>query len=183
MEASKPVSELLTEELMSEVPEAPLNSEQLQRIAQIVNEYNTKVKCHLTEQQEKHTSRAERLADKVADFGGSWLFIISFIAFLLLWMVWNVVMMTLRFDEPPYILLNLVLSCISALQAPFILMSQNRQANRDKQEALLNFAITYKAEKESSEIRKLLRNLEDKLNSLHPEAAQYPQQGGNEHET
>ncbi|MDF2926100.1 MAG: hypothetical protein K0R57_5014 [Paenibacillaceae bacterium] len=173
-DTSEVIQDLLTEELEKDVPLDPLSTEQLARIAQIVNEYNTKIKCHLTEQQEKRTSRSERLADKVADFGGSWRFIIWFCVFLVLWMLWNSIMVAVKFDEPPFILLNLALSCISALQAPFILMSQNRQAARDKQEALLNFAITYKAEKESLEIKNLLKLIDKRMETLEKKINEQP---------
>ena len=72
-------------------------------------------------------------------------------------------LMSFAFDKPPFILLNLILSCISALQAPVILMSQNRQAARDKQEAILDFAINYRAEQENMELKTLLERLDKRL--------------------
>lgn len=180
-EFSGNVSSLLLDELDKEAQSSPLSQEQLARIGKIVEEYNTKIKCHLTEEQEKRTSRSDRLADKVASFGGSWAFILLFIIFLAFWMIWNSVMLFFQFDSPPFILLNLILSCISALQAPFILMSQNRQAARDKQEALLNFAITYKAEKENDEIKNMLRSIERTLTQPACGCKQ-TRQGGNNHE-
>ncbi|MDF2938329.1 MAG: hypothetical protein K0Q90_3702 [Paenibacillaceae bacterium] len=182
-EFSGNTASLLLDELDKEAQSSPLSHEQIARISKIVEEYNTKIKCRLTEEQEKRTSRSDRLADKVASFGGSWAFILIFLAFLAIWMILNSIMLFLQFDSPPFILLNLILSCISALQAPFILMSQNRQAARDKQEALLNFAITYKAEKENDEIKNMLRSIEQTL-AQPPCSCQQPhtRQGGNKHE-
>ena len=72
----------------------------------------------------------QRAADAVARFAGSWAFIFSFIAVMVIWMVINLVLGSRAFDEYPFILLNLVLSCIAAVQAPLIMMSQNRQEAR-----------------------------------------------------
>ncbi|HEX5078949.1 MAG TPA: DUF1003 domain-containing protein [Geminicoccaceae bacterium] len=75
----------------------------------------------------------ERLADRIADFGGSWTFILSFAGFILVWVVINTVVLLARpFDPYPFILLNLFLSCLAAIQAPIIMMSQNRQEARDR---------------------------------------------------
>ncbi|OAS21451.1 hypothetical protein A8708_30620 [Paenibacillus oryzisoli] len=142
-------------------PNFKLDNDQLERIASIVNAYKGNIKSHLIEQQEKKTSRADRLADGIANFGGSWAFILLFSLFLILWMSINV--MSFAFDKPPFILLNLILSCISAFQAPVILMSQNRQASKDKQEAILDFAINYHAEQENMEIKVLLERLDQRL--------------------
>lgn len=91
----------------------------------------------------------ERVADKVAQFGGSWTFIISFLVMLVLWMGLNTYMLAARaFDPYPYILLNLVLSCIAALQAPVIMMSQRRQEDRDRLRAQSDYLINLKAELE-----------------------------------
>lgn len=78
-------------------------------------------------------------------------------------MGWNIVRFTVHFDESPFILLNLILSWLAALQAPVILMSQNRQAARDKQEAIMDFAINYKAERENLEIQLLLEKMDQRL--------------------
>ncbi|MCZ2356918.1 MAG: DUF1003 domain-containing protein [Bacteroidia bacterium] len=91
----------------------------------------------------------QRIADKVASFGGSWLFIISFFLFILIWMVINIWALTAKaFDPYPFILLNLVLSCLAAIQAPIIMMSQNRQDQKDRQRAEHNYKINLKAELE-----------------------------------
>jgi uncharacterized membrane protein len=97
----------------------------------------------------------ERLSDKIADFGGSWTFIISFLCFILLWIVLNAFwFLNTGFDPYPFILLNLILSCIAALQAPIIMMSQNRQEDRDRERAKHDYEINMKAEKEIKELHK-----------------------------
>jgi uncharacterized membrane protein len=136
------------------------------RVTEMVTEYKGNIEEHLNQEQEKNTNWSGRLADNIAAFGGSWPFIIIFITFLLLWMAWNVVNFTVHFDNSPFILLNLILSCLAALQAPVILMSQNRQAARDKQEAIMDFAINYKAERENLEIQKLLERMDARLSQI-----------------
>jgi uncharacterized membrane protein/uncharacterized membrane protein YeaQ/YmgE (transglycosylase-associated protein family) len=89
----------------------------------------------------------QRVADRVATFGGSWTFIGTFLLLMLLWMIWNTES-TRRFDPFPFILLNLVLSCIAALQAPVIMMSQNRQAAKDRLMASNDFEVNLRAEME-----------------------------------
>lgn len=92
-------------------------------------------------------SRGDHLADQIARVGGSWTFIISFLAFLALWALTNTVLLATRaFDPYPFIFLNLVLSMIAALQAPVIMMSQNRQAERDRIDAAHDYAVNLKAE-------------------------------------
>lgn len=89
----------------------------------------------------------ERIADRVATFGGSWTFIIIFGAFLLTWMALNSIEFLFRpFDPFPFIFLNLMLSCVAALQAPIIMMSQNRQSLKDRLHAELDFQVNLKAE-------------------------------------
>ncbi|HEV7670300.1 MAG TPA: DUF1003 domain-containing protein [Thermoanaerobaculia bacterium] len=91
----------------------------------------------------------ERVADKVAKFGGSWKFILSFGFFLIVWIVANaVVLLRKPFDPYPFILLNLILSCIAALQAPVIMMSQNRQEQKDRARAENDYQVNLKAELE-----------------------------------
>ena len=89
----------------------------------------------------------QRAADAVARFGGSWSFIILFAVIILVWIVLNsAVLMSHAFDVYPYILLNLVLSCLAALQAPVIMMSQNRQDEKDRRRAMDDYAVNLKAE-------------------------------------
>lgn len=100
------------------------------------------------------------VADKVADFGGSWTFIISFMFFLFGWIIINVVVLVDKgFDPYPFILLNLILSCIAALQAPVIMMSQNRQEEKDRERSKKDFMINLKSELE-------IRMLHEKLDHL-----------------
>ena len=102
----------------------------------------------------------ERLADKVAEFGGSWRFIIGFGTILVVWITINTVALLSRpFDPYPYILLNLVLSCLAAIQAPVIMMSQNRQESKDRLHAEHDYQVNLKAELE-------IRQLHWKLDQL-----------------
>lgn len=94
-------------------------------------------------------SLGQRVADKIASFGGSWTFIISFFSFLLLWIAINIWSLSVKpFDPYPFILLNLILSCLAAIQAPIIMMSQNRQEQKDRQRAEHDYKINLKAELE-----------------------------------
>ena len=91
----------------------------------------------------------ERIADKVAEFGGSWTFIISFSVFLLVWILLNIFWLANKaFDPYPFILLNLILSTIAAMQAPVIMMSQNRQEDKDRDRAKNDYMVNLKAEME-----------------------------------
>jgi len=94
-------------------------------------------------------SMGQKVADKVASFGGSWTFIISFGVFILLWISLNVFWLFNKgFDPYPFILLNLILSCLAALQAPVIMMSQNRQEEKDRDRAKKDYMINLKSELE-----------------------------------
>jgi uncharacterized membrane protein len=102
----------------------------------------------------------QRLADKVATFGGSWRFIISFGIFLGLWILLNaLVLRSGAYDPYPFILLNLILSCIAALQAPVIMMSQNRQEEKDRERSRNDYMINLKSELE-------IRLLHEKIDHL-----------------
>ena len=91
----------------------------------------------------------EKIADKVASFGGSWSFIIIFFSFIIIWMMINIwILVTKPFDPFPFILLNLILSCLAAIQAPIIMMSQNRQEQKDRQRGEHDYKINLKAELE-----------------------------------
>lgn len=95
---------------------------------------------------EESQTFGERLADKVAAFGGSWTFILLFCGFLLIWAGANVWLLTNPFDPYPFIFLNLMLSMVAALQAPIIMMSQNRQTIKDRENAALDYEVNLKAE-------------------------------------
>ena len=141
-----------------------LNDEKLTRIDQMVESYEKRVESRLDEDYEHHTRRSDRVADKVAAFGGSWTFIIIFACFLLVWITINLLpFLGMQFDPKPFILLNLILSFIAAFQAPIIMMSQNRQAARDKHESIIDFAINYKAEQEIDDMQKHLHRMEAEL--------------------
>lgn len=113
-----------------------------------------------SEAPEKKATVGERVADKVASFGGSWKFIIIFISFLLGWIALNAFWLTNKgFDPYPFILLNLILSCLAALQAPVIMMSQNRQADKDRERAKEDYMVNLKSELE-------VRALHEKLDHL-----------------
>lgn len=92
------------------------------------------------------TTFGQKAADAVAKFAGSWAFIFSFAAVMVIWMIVNVVLSTKAFDAYPFILLNLVLSCIAAVQAPLIMMSQNRQEVKDRKRAENDYKINLKNE-------------------------------------
>lgn len=98
---------------------------------------------------DEDTSMGQRIADKVATFGGSWTFILSFFFFIVFWMILNSWLLSQPvFDPYPFILLNLILSCLAAIQAPIIMMSQNRQEQKDRQRAEHDYKINLKAELE-----------------------------------
>jgi uncharacterized membrane protein len=102
----------------------------------------------------------ERLADKIATFGGSWAFLMSFGAFIALWIGMNVLVLVRRPPDPyPFILLNLVLSCLASIQAPIIMMSQNRQEAKDRVRSQHDYQVNLKAELE-------IRQLHDKIDHL-----------------
>jgi len=102
----------------------------------------------------------ERLSDHLASFGGSWTFIIFFFVVLVAWMAFNVVLVEQeRFDPYPFILLNLVLSCLAALQAPIIMMSQKRQEAKDRLRSENDYRVNLKAELE-------IRHLHEKIDHI-----------------
>tara|TARA_Y100000310_G_scaffold261183_1_gene270421 strand:- start:4166 stop:4543 length:378 start_codon:yes stop_codon:yes gene_type:complete len=109
-----------------------------------------------------HRSFGERAADNLAKAAGSWTFILIFIFLLILWMAVNVKAYMASWDPYPFILLNLVLSCIAALQAPIILMSQNRQSSKDRIKAEYDYKVNLSAEKGIEEVLKKLKKLEAK---------------------
>ena len=107
---------------------------------------------------EKYTL-GQRAADSIAKFAGSWAFIFSFSGVLILWMVVNVLLAAGAFDPYPFILLNLVLSCVAAIQAPLIMMSQNRQEEKDRRRAENDYKVNLKTEI-------MIEDLHDKLNRV-----------------
>ena len=112
--------------------------------------------------QDEKSTLGQRAADAVARFAGSWAFIFSFIAVMVLWMAGNVLLASRAFDAYPFILLNLVLSCIAAVQAPLIMMSQNRQEAKDRQRAENDYRVNLQNELIIDDLyRKLDRILEN----------------------
>ncbi len=101
----------------------------------------------------------QRLSDQVAAFGGSWKFIITFLSMMTIWILMNVIFLVNKFDPFPFILLNLILSCIAALQAPVIMMSQNRKEEKDRERAKKDYMINLKSELE-------IRMLHEKIDHL-----------------
>jgi uncharacterized membrane protein len=115
---------------------------------------------NVEEEFDEHRSLGERVSDHLASFGGSWAFLISFAVVLVMWMALNLVLGPARaFDPYPFILLNLVLSCIAAVQAPIIMMSQRRQETKDRLRSLNDYRVNLKAELE-------IRHLHEKLDHL-----------------
>ena len=107
-----------------------------------------------------HQTFGDRLADTIARIGGSWSFIMGFIAFLIVWTVGNVWLLTRdAFDPYPFIFLNLVLSMVAALQAPVIMMAQNRQTERDRIDAAHDYEVNLKAEIEIMALHEKLDEL------------------------
>ncbi|RRT92704.1 DUF1003 domain-containing protein [Empedobacter falsenii] len=133
---------------------------------------------NIKENTSKPLTTGDRIADKVASFGGSWTFIISFFIFLLAWMFLNFWMLHNKgFDPYPFILLNLILSCLAAIQAPIIMMSQNRQEDKDRDRAEHDYKINLKAELEikllSEKIDHLLVHQNKKLLEIQEMQIQY----------
>lgn len=114
---------------------------------------------NINDNYDETTTFGQRIADRVAAFGGSRTFIIIFLSVLIVWMGLNVALGKKAWDSYPFILLNLCLSCIAALQAPIIMMSQNRQAARDRLRAENDYKVNLKAEIE-------IRTLHEKLDHL-----------------
>lgn len=109
-------------------------------------------------EKEKYTP-GQRVADSIAKFAGSWAFIFSFSGVLILWMVVNVLLAARAFDPYPFILLNLVLSCVAAIQAPLIMMCQNRQEEKDRRRAENDYKVNLKTEI-------MIEDLYDKVNAI-----------------
>ena len=109
-------------------------------------------------QKEKYTV-GQRAADRIAKFAGSWAFIFSFTAVLILWLVGNILLAKRAVDPYPFILLNLVLSCVAAIQAPLIMMSQNRQEEKDRRRAENDYKVNLKTEI-------MIEDLHDKMNKI-----------------
>ena len=119
---------------------------------------DSRVSVNPAEEKAKYTL-GQRAADAIAKFAGSWAFIFSFTDGLVLWMVVNALLAARAFDPYPFILLNLVLSCIAAIQAPLIMMSQNRQEEKDRRRAENDYKVNLKTEI-------MIEDLYDKVNAI-----------------
>lgn len=121
---------------------------------------------NVLEEEEGKLSVGSRVADKVASFGGSWPFIFLFGGFMSVWMLWNSLSGSMAFDPLPFMFLNLFLSTIAALQAPVIMMSQNRQSSKDKALAVNNFQVNLKNEVAIDRILRGQSELVQRLSAL-----------------
>ncbi len=123
-------------------------SEMEQQVIESI-EKNELLSKDLEEELSKDLTRGQRVADRIASFGGSWTFIFFFFSFLFLWMCVNIFVLIKRpFDPYPFILLNLILSCLAAIQAPVIMMSQNRKEEKDRKRSQNDYKVNLKAELE-----------------------------------
>lgn len=119
----------------------------------------SKVSVNTAKESRKKYTVGQKAADKIAKFAGSWAFIFSFVGVLVLWMVGNVLLGVGAFDPYPFILLNLVLSCVAAIQAPLIMMSQNRQEAKDRERAENDYKVNLKTEM-------MIEDLYNKMNKI-----------------
>ena len=119
---------------------------------------DSRVSVNPAEEKDKYTL-GQRAADAIARFAGSWAFIFSFTGVLILWMIVNAALAARAFDPYPFILLNLVLSCVAAIQAPLIMMSQNRQEEKDRRRAENDYKVNLKTEI-------MIEDLYDKVNAI-----------------
>lgn len=142
----------LLKEVLQEIRHDMTDEEVLNLLA------DSKISVNPNKKKLKYTL-GQRAADAIAKFAGSWAFIFSFVAVLVLWMVINVILAAKAFDPYPFILLNLVLSCVAAIQAPLIMMSQNRQEEIDRRRAENDYKVNLKTEI-------MIEDLYDKVNAI-----------------
>ena len=142
----------LLQEVLNEIRQDMTDEEVLNLLS------DSKISVSPKKEKEKYTL-GQRAADTIAKFAGSWAFIFSFAGVLILWMVVNAILATRAFDPYPFILLNLVLSCVAAIQAPLILMSQNRQEEKDRHRAENDYKVNLKTEI-------MIEDLYDKVNAI-----------------
>ena len=142
----------LLQEVLNEIRQDMTDEEVLNLLS------DSKISVSPEKEKEKYTL-GQRAADTIAKFAGSWAFIFSFAGVLVLWMVINAILATKAFDPYPFILLNLVLSCVAAMQAPLIVMSQNRQEEKDRRRAENDYKVNLK-------IEIMIEDLYDKVNAI-----------------
>jgi len=146
----------ISESLVSEIGEFT----KIEKIVADTSPDKTILSSKLDDEKESKLSLGQRIADNMASFGGSWTFIISFGVFIFIWIILNIVWFANKgYDPYPFILLNLILSCIAAMQAPVIMMSQNRQEEKDRERAKMDYMVNLKSELE-------IRMLHEKLDHL-----------------
>jgi len=109
---------------------------------------------------------SQKVADKLTKFCGSWYFIFLMLILILIWIIVNILMIIYKWDPYPFILLNLILSCLAAIEAPIILMSQNREAERDRINARYDYVINRKAEREIRILHEKLEDLKKAINNM-----------------
>ena len=140
-------------------------AEMSERLRQTNELMSRQVSRDVLEEEAEHLTFGQRVADRVAAFGGSWPFIWTFTVIMVLWMGVNIARLS-NFDPYPFILLNLVLSSLAALQAPVIMMSQNRQDAKDRVRGELDFEVNRRAESEIQGLSRRLNLLDEKLDDL-----------------
>lgn len=154
----------LINEVLSDIAHDMSDEEVLKLLAE------SKVSENPEKQQKKDNSFGAKAADAIAKFAGSWFFILSFVVVLTVWMILNVLLSAKAFDPYPFILLNLVLSCVAAIQAPLIMMSQNRQEEKDRKRAENDYKVNLKSEilmeDMSNKIKRILARQESILRIL-----------------
>ncbi len=144
-------------ELVKQVLRTELNTENEEELIDLL--VNSPIAVDVDRIDRANAKKSDIIADKFALFAGSWGFIIGFSAFLLLWVLTNTIFLVKGFDPYPFILLNLFLSCVAALQAPIIMMSQNRQAKKESMRNDLDYRIDLKSEL-------ILEELYEKINMV-----------------
>lgn len=144
-------------ELVKQVLRTELNTENEEELIDLL--VNSPIAVDVDKIDRENAKKSDIIADKFALLAGSWGFIIGFSAFLLLWVLTNTIFLVKGFDPYPFILLNLFLSCVAALQAPIIMMSQNRQAKKESMRNDLDYRIDLKSEL-------ILEELYEKINTV-----------------
>jgi uncharacterized membrane protein len=139
-------------------------TEQEKHVAHHITE-RTPISTNIVQDFSEQMTLGQKMADKVASFGGSWIFISIFMSVMVIWIILNsfiLIKLSSSFDPYPYILLNLVLSMLAAIQAPIILMSQNRQAYKDRLSAEHDYEVNLKAELEILGLHEKVDSLKEK---------------------
>lgn len=136
-------------------------------VAKAISEHDfmTKNFADTINENDDDATLGQRMADRVAEFGGSWFFIITFFALITTWIVVNIFLKSNAFDAYPFIFLNLVLSCLASIQAPIIMMSQNRASEKDRTRALNDFKVNLKNEIEIMFLREKIDHI---INNQNP---------------